>query len=102
VRVAVCLAQVGLEAAINRHVTAHAARRTCHTVNIADTGKAMLLGLAIAAATRAMQDTQAVGGWLRALGCALVPILVGGGLAFPIQSAVLSAVLGLSLVLLLL
>lgn len=103
---AVSLVQVGLEVAINRHVSANSSASTTgslfHAVNIADTVKLILLGVAIAAATRAMEQTGAVRGWLRGLGYALLPILVIGGLAFVIHSAALSAVLDLSLLLLLL
>lgn len=103
---AVSLVQVGLEVAINRHVTANSSASTTASlfdaVNIADTGKLILLGLAIAAATRAMEDAGAVRGWLRGLGYALLPVLVIGGLAFVIHSGALSAVLDLSLLLLLL
>ena len=61
---AVSLVQVGLEVAINRHVASSGSASTTaslfHAVNIADTVKLVLLGVAIAAATRAMQETGAV------------------------------------------
>ncbi len=103
---AVSLVQVGLESAINRHVATGGSASTTaslfHTVNIADTVKLVLLGVAIAAATRAMQETSAIKRWMRRLGYTLLPILVIGGLAFVVHSAALSAVLDLSLLLLLL
>jgi glucan phosphoethanolaminetransferase (alkaline phosphatase superfamily) len=103
---AVSLAQVGLEVAINRHVAGSGSASTTaslfHAVNIADTVKLVLLGVAIAAATRAMQEAGAVRGWVQGLGYALLPILVIGGLAFVVHSDVLSGVLDLSLLLLLL
>ena len=81
---AVSLVQVGLEVAINRHVTINSSASTTaslfHAVNVADTGKLVLLRLAIAAATLAMEESGAVHGWVRGLGYALLPILVIGGL----------------------
>ncbi len=103
---AISLIQVVLEVAINRHVAGTGSASTTasifHAVNVADTVKLMLLGLAIAAATRAMDDTHAIKKWMQRLGYALLPILVIGGLAFVVHSAALSAVLDLSLLLLLL
>jgi hypothetical protein len=103
---AVSLIQVVLEVAINRHVAGTGSASTTaslfHAVNVADTVKLTLLGLAIAAATRAMEDTHAVKKWMQRLGYALLPILVIGGLAFVVHSAAFSAVLDLSLLLLLL
>ncbi len=49
-----------------------------------------------------MEDTGAIKRWMRRLGYALLPILVIGGLAFVVHCAALSAVLDLSLLLLLL
>ena len=103
---AVSLVQVGLEVAINRHVAGSGSAATTaspfHAVNIADTVKLVLLGLAIGAAMRAMQEAGAVRRWMHGLGYALLPILVVGGLAFVVHSVVLSDVLDLSLLLLLL
>ncbi|HZE16274.1 MAG TPA: hypothetical protein VE197_11500, partial [Mycobacterium sp.] len=97
------LVQVSLEVGINRHVAAGGSPSTTaslfHAVNIADTVKLALLGLAIAGATRAMQENGTGGGWLRWLGYALLPVLVMGGLAFAIHSGALSGVLDLSLLL---
>lgn len=102
---AVSLIQVGLEVAINRDVAGSGSAATTaslfHTVNIADTVKLVLLGVAVAAATRAMEDTGAIKKWMRRLGYALLPILVIGGLAFVVHSGALSAILDLSLLLLL-
>ena len=103
---AISLIQVVLEVAINRHVAGAGNASTTaslfHAVNIADTVKLTLLGVAIAAATRAMNNTHAVTKWMQRLGYALLPILVIGRLAFVVYSAVLTAVLDLSLLLLLL
>jgi hypothetical protein len=102
---AVSLIQVGLEVAINRHVAGSGSASTTaslfHAVNIADTVKLVLLGVAVAAATRAMEDTGAITKWMRRLGYALLPILVIGGLAFVVHASALSAILDLSLLLLL-
>jgi hypothetical protein len=98
----VSLVQLGLEIGLNRHVAARGAAGTTarlfHAVNVADTIKLILLAVAVAAATRLGTRLPA---WLRALGVALAPILVLGGLAFVIDSGALSAVLVLSLLLLL-
>ena len=103
---AISLIQVVLKVAINRHVAGTGSASTTasifHAVTVADTVKLMLLGLAIAAATRGMDDTHAIKKWMQRLGYALLPILVSGGLAFVVRSAALSAVLDLSLLLLLL
>jgi hypothetical protein len=103
---ALSLLQVGLEIAINRHVATSGDASTTaslfHAVDVIDTVKLVLLGLAIFGATRAAEQVNAMRGWLRWLGYALLPILVIGGLAFVIDSAGLSAVLDLSLLLLLL
>jgi hypothetical protein len=72
-----------------------------HAVNVADTIKLILLGLAIAAASRMAAAAGAWPTWLRVLGLALLPILIVGGLAFVIDSGALSAVLTVSLLLLL-
>ena len=102
----VSLVQFGLEIALNRRVTgdgsASGTASLFHAVNVADTVKLILLGVAIAAATRLAAAAGAFPGWLRALGFALLPILVIGGLAFVIDSGALSAVLTVSLFLLLL
>jgi hypothetical protein len=103
---AVSLVQVGLEIAINRHVAGGGSASTTaslfHAVNIADTVKLILLGVMIVAATRAAEEVHSSRGWLRWLGYALLPILVVGGIAFVLHSAVLNAILDLSLLLLLL
>ncbi|MGZ6639527.1 MAG: hypothetical protein ACXVII_42695 [Solirubrobacteraceae bacterium] len=100
------LIQVGLEVAIDRHVAGSGSASTTaslfHAVNIADTLKLVLLGVAVAAATRAMEDTGVITKWMRRLGYALLPVLVIGGLAFVVHSSALSAILDLSLLLLLL
>ena len=102
---AVSLVQYAMEIALNRaadsgHVSASAT--LFHAVNVADTVKLVLLAAAIAAATRLAASSDAFPRWVRALGYALVPTLVLGGLAFVVSSDLLSAVLALSLVLLLL
>lgn len=104
--VVVSLVQVGLEIALNRHIAGGGAADTTttlfHAVNIADTVKLILLGIAIASATRLAAEAGALARWLRWLGYALLPILVVGGLAFVVDSGALTALLDLSLVLLLL
>jgi 4-amino-4-deoxy-L-arabinose transferase-like glycosyltransferase len=59
------------------------------------------LGLAIAGAGQLAAAAGAWPGWLRALGFALTPLLIIGGLAFVIDSGVLTAVLTASLLVLL-
>jgi hypothetical protein len=101
----VSLVQLGIEVALNRHVAGGGAPATTaslfHAINIADTVKLVLLGIAIAAASRLAAHRAALPRWLRGLGYALLPILVVGGLAFIIDSAVLTMVLDASLLLLL-
>src|SRR4051794_5428723 len=102
---AVSLLQYAMEIALNRasdggHVGANAT--LFHAVNLADTVKLVLLAVAIAAATRMAAAALAFPRWLRGLGYALAAILVVGGAAFVVTSDALSAVLALSLVLLLL
>ncbi len=104
--VLVSLVQVGLEIALNRHVAGSGGASTIvslfHAVNIADTVKLVLLGIAIASATRLAVEAGVLARWLRWLGYALLPILIIGGLAFVVHSGALTAVLDVSLVLLLL
>jgi hypothetical protein len=102
--VLVSLVQFGIEVALNRHVAGDGGASTTaslfHAVNVADAVKLVLLGVAIAAATRLAAATGAF-----PAGCArsaLLSILVIGGLAFVIDSGALSAVLTASLLLLLL
>jgi hypothetical protein len=102
---AVSLVQFAMEIALDRaadagHVSASAT--FFHAVNVADTVKLVLLAVAVAAATRLAASAGAFPRWLRGLGHALVPALVLGGLAFVVTSDALSAVLALSLLLLLL
>ena len=103
--VVVSLIQVGLEIGLNRHVAGGGGASTTaslfHAVNIADTIKLALLGISVAAGARVASETGLFGRWLVMLGYALLPILIIGGLAFVIHSGALSAVLDLSLVLLL-
>jgi hypothetical protein len=101
---AVSLVQYAMEIALNRaadggHLSASAT--LFHAVNIADTVKLVLLAVAIAAATRLAASNDAFPRWVRALGYAVVPTLVLGGLAFVVTSDALSALLALSLLLLL-
>ena len=102
---AVSLVQFGLEIALNRHVAgdgdAGGTAALFHAVNLADTVKLILLGVAIAAAARLAAAAGAWPRWLCALGLALLPILIIGGMAFVIDSGVLTAVLTASLLLLL-
>jgi hypothetical protein len=102
---AVSLTQCGLEIALNRHVAgdgdAGGTGTLFDAVNLADTIKLILLGVAIAAAARLASEAGAWPRWLRALGFALAPILIIGGLAFVIDSSVLTAALTASLLLLL-
>jgi hypothetical protein len=100
---AVSLIQYGMEIALNRAAAGgHSATSATlfHAVNIADTVKLVLLAVAIGAATRLAADT--FPRWLRVAGYVAVPSLVLGGLAFVVNSDPLSAVLALSLLLLLL
>ena len=100
---AVSLIQYAMEIGLNRaadggHVSAGAT--LFHAVNIADTVKLVLLAVAVAAATR-LAGSQVFPRWLQSLGYALAPILVIGGAAFIVTSDALSAVLAVSLLLLL-
>jgi hypothetical protein len=99
----ISLAQLGIEIALYRHVDgdgdARATASLFHAVNVADTIKLMLLAIAIGAATRLAASLPT---WIRAVGAALVPTLILGGLAFLIDSGALTAILSLSLLLLLL
>jgi hypothetical protein len=101
----VSLAQLGMEIALNRHVavdgSANATASLFHAVNIDDTIKLVLLGIGVAAATWMAAAAGAFPRWLQGLGFAMLPILIIGGLAFVVDSGALSAVLSLSLVLLL-
>lgn len=101
----VSLVQSGIEIALNRHVAARGAAATSadlfHAVNVADTVKLVLLAIAIGAATMLAARSGAFPRWLDALGAALGPLLIVGGLAFLIDSDALSTVLALSLILLL-
>jgi hypothetical protein len=102
---AVSLLQFVLEVALNRHAATSDEVSTSaslfHAVNVADTVKLVLLAVAIAAATRLAGRAAAFPRWLRALGWAAVPALVLGAGAFLVVSGVLSAILALSLLLLL-
>lgn len=73
-----------------------------HAVNIADTVKLILLGVAVFAATRLLAGRRSLPRWLQILGYALLPVLVIGGAAFAVNSGALNAVLTASLLLLLL
>src|SRR3954447_8933329 len=100
----VSLVRYAMEIALNRvsaggRVSASAS--LFHAVNTADTVKLVLLGIAIAAASRLAADAGVLPRWVRALGYALLPILVVGGAAFVLTSAALDAVLAASLLLLL-
>jgi hypothetical protein len=101
----ISLAQLGIEIALYRHVDgdgdgdARATASLFHAVNVADTIKLMLLAIAIGTATRLAASLPT---WIRAVGAALVPTLILGGLAFLIDSGALTAILSLSLLLLLL
>jgi hypothetical protein len=102
---AVSLLQYAMEIGLNRvagsgHVSNSAT--LFHAVNVADTLKLVLLAVAIAAATRPAAGGLALPRWVRGLGWVLPPVLVVGGAAFVINSDGLSAVLAVSLVLLLL
>jgi hypothetical protein len=100
--VLVSLVQLGIEIGLNRHVAGGGGAATTaslfHAVNLADTIKLALLGIAIAAGTRLATEAAMLPPWLRTLGYALLPVLATGGLAFLIDSAVLIAVLDLSLI----
>lgn len=64
-----------------------------HAVNIADTVKLILLGVAVFAATRLLAGRRSLPRWLQILGYALLPVLVIGGAAFAVNSGALNAVL---------
>jgi hypothetical protein len=102
---AVSLLQLALEIGLNRAADAGKVSTSAalfHAVNIADTVKLVLLAVSVAAATHLAARTHALPRWLRGLGYALAPILIIGGAAFVITSDALSAVLAVSLLLLLL
>ena len=102
---AVSLVQYAMEIGLNRAADGDrvsASATLFHAVNIADTVKLVLLAVAIAAATRVAAEARAFPRWVRGLGYALAPILVLGGAAFVVTSDALSAILAVSLLLLLL
>lgn len=97
---AISLLQFAMEVGLNRAADAGDASTSAalfHAVNVADTVKLVLLAAAVVAATSLLTRPR----WLRVLGNVLAPALVLGGAAFVVVSDALSAVLGLSLVLLL-
>ncbi len=98
---AVSLAQLAIEIALNRHVAGSGSAGTTaslfHAVNVADTVKLALLGIAIAAATRLAARAAALPRWLRTLGY----VLIIGGLASIVDSDALTGLLTASLFLLL-
>jgi hypothetical protein len=101
----VSLIQFGLEVALNRHAAdggdASTTATLFHAVNIADTIKLALIAVAVFAATRVALPARRLPRWLEVLGYVLAPILVLGAAAFVVSSGALSAVLALSLLLLL-
>jgi len=101
----ISLIQFGLEAALNRHVAdggrASTTASLFHAVNIADTVKLILIAVAVLAATRLALVARRLPRWLEVLAYVLAPILVVGAAAFVVNSGALSALLALSLVLLL-
>jgi hypothetical protein len=102
---AVSLIQYGMEIALNRaaaNADMSASATLFHGVNIADSVKLVLLAVAIATATRLAGEAQTFPAWLGGLGYALAPTLVVGGAAFVVTSDALSAILAVSLLLLLL
>jgi len=101
----VSLIQYAMEIALNRaaaNADVSASATIFHAVNVADTVKLVLLAVAIAAATRLAAEAQTFPRWVRALGYALAPTLIIGGAAFVVTADVLSAILAVSLLLLLL
>lgn len=101
----VSLLQFTCEVVLDRHAAtsddASMSATLFHAVNLADTVKLLLLAVAIGAATRAATGARVLPSWLRVLGLATVPALVLGGAAFVVPSDILSAILALSLLLLL-
>jgi hypothetical protein len=73
----VCIVQLGIEIALNRHFAGNAAPEATaslsQAINVADTVKLVLLGVAIAAASRLAAGAGAFPPWLRGLGYALPP-----------------------------
>jgi glucan phosphoethanolaminetransferase (alkaline phosphatase superfamily) len=102
---AVSLAQLAIEIALNRHVAGSGSASTTaslfHAINVADTVKLALLGIAIAAATRLAARAAAFPRWLRPLGYVLASVLIIGGLAFIVDSDALTGLLTAALFLLL-
>ncbi|WP_374970597.1 hypothetical protein [Terrabacter sp. BE26] len=96
----ISLLQVGLGLAAAHDVTHTPADTTTawlQAVNVADIAKLGLLAALVAATTRVVDRTGRLPRWLTLLGWALVPLLAFGGLAFPLPSPVLTAVLTVSL-----
>ena len=101
----VSLLQYAMEIALNRVAAGDdvsASATLFHAVNVADTLKLVFLAVAIASATRLAAGAQALPRWVGVLGRLLPPVLVIGAAAFFVNSDGPSAVLAVSLVLLLL
>jgi hypothetical protein len=72
-----------------------------HLINLADTVKLVLLAAFVASATSAVTRSHRLTAWLRAISWSLVVLLPAGGTAFVIDSSLLTALLTVSLPLLL-
>ncbi len=100
----VSLAQTAVALVVTHDPGASSAATTAdllHLINLADTVKLVLLAAFVASATSALTRSQRVPAWLRGISWSLVVLLPVGGAAFLIDSGLLTALLTVSLPLLL-
>jgi hypothetical protein len=100
----VSLAQTCLALVVTRDPGQSSAAATAdllHLINLADTVKLVLLAAFVASAISALTASQRVPAWLRAISWSLVVLLPAGAAAFVIDSGLLTALLTVSLPLLL-
>ncbi len=100
----VSLAQTGLALVVTHDPGLSSAAMNAdllHLINLADTMKLVLLAAFVASATSAVTRSHRVPAWLRATSWSLVVLLPAGGAAFVIDSSLLTALLTVSLPLLL-
>jgi hypothetical protein len=101
---AVSLAQWAFAVAATRdvgHTAAGTSQGRFNAINVADTGKLVLLAGFVTAVTNTARRADMAPRWLRGAAVALAVLLSFGGAAFLVDSAVLTAVLYVSLPLLL-
>jgi hypothetical protein len=92
---------IGIYVHVGQHGSANGTRTLFNAINKADTIKLILLAVFVGAASRAAARNGAMPRWVAWLGAVTVVFLVAGGLAFLVNSGVLSLALDVSLPLLL-